>query len=366
MARFSFTPLVAARVEAGPLTSTDVTIIGAVLMAGYTVGAMTAASLAARFGRRTIMVAALTGVPSLLVLEGFATGSAPLIALRFVTGALGAFLMVLGPSLVLKGREGSERSRAGNIAFTGVGLGILVSGLGVATLTAEIGVSMTTFGLAGLAVMLALFPITWLIRRAPTEQMRPSAAAPKEQMGLAIALLMIAYGVDAVAFIPHSVFLSDFVAGERGLGSGWGGTVFAALGLGAALGPSLCAVLRHGLGGGGALVAGFLIKGVGAGLAVVTGNPLLLCVSAALVGTMIPGIAMLVSLRLADWLAADRQTVAWGMATSVFAIGQAVGAALFAWLFTLTNGYLELIALEAALLLVGAVLVVYARDRRFT
>src|SRR4051794_32484585 len=155
LARFAYTPLVPALVEAGWFTPAQAAYLGAANLAGYLAGALAGRALAAR-----ISIPILLRGMMLLAAASFFACAAPLafswFALwRFGSGLGGAVLMVIAAPAVLPFVPAQRRGLAAGLIFTGVGLGIAASGTLVPLLLRG-GLPQAWLGLGGLSLLLTL------------------------------------------------------------------------------------------------------------------------------------------------------------------------------------------------------------------
>ncbi len=268
-------------------------------------------------------------------------------AWRVVSGAAGGVLMVLAATTVLPHVTPSRRGLAGGVIFMGVGAGIAASGTLVPLLLRQ-GLAETWLGLGIVSLILTL--IAW--HGWPREP-RP-AATPHEQRRTheipGLRALYVEYGLNAVGLVPHMIFLVDFVA--RGLGQGLqaGAAYWVLFGLGALAGPIVSGHLADRIGFGPALRVAFVIEAVAVALPLLGASQTSLVLSSVVVGAFVPGIVVLVLGRVRELLIhypAEHKT-AWGVATTSFAILQAVAAYGMSYLFVSSgDGYRMLFALGA-------------------
>ena len=355
LARFAYTPLIPALIAAGWFTPSQAAYLGAANLAGYLAGALLARRMAAQSAAATVLRAMM----ALATLAFFACAW-PLSFLwffgwRFAAGLAGGVLMVLAAPSVLSRVPASRRGLAGGVIFTGVGLGIAVSGTLVPMLL-RLGLAPTWCGLGALA--LALTALAWCgwpdesadsaVAGAPTSRSRPRA-------GPRLGALYAAYALNAAGLVPHMVFLVDFVARGLGRGIDAGAQYWVLFGLGATIGPVLSGHLADRIGFGAALRLAFLVQAAAVALLALPSGPGGLLVSSVVIGAFVPGIVPLVLGRVQELVPDDpeRKKAAWSMATAAFALGQAGGAYGFAFLFAETNGYALLFALATATLLLA-------------
>ncbi len=355
LARFAYTPLIPALIAAGWLTPAEAAYLGAANLAGYLLGALLARPLAARAPAARL----LRGMMALAAVSFFASAfplSFPWLFLwRFAAGWAGAMLMVLAAPTVLPEVPPARRGLAGGAIFTGVGLGIMISGT-LVPLLLRAGLVATWCGLGGLALLLTL--MAW--GGWPAEPARPGTApaVPQAARGLShpmLRALYVEYALNAVGLVPHMVFLVDFIA--RGLGRGLdaGAGYWVLFGLGASLGPMLAGNLADRIGFRRALRLTFLAQAVAIALPAITENPFGLTVSSLVVGAFTPGVTTLVLGRVQELLAQDlpAQRTAWSIATIAFALGQAGAAYGFSYLFARSGDDSLLFALGVAALLLA-------------
>ncbi len=359
-ARFSFTPLAAMMVEEARLSSMEVSWFGSALLVSYALGAFAAAPLGKIGSQTTLLRAALLMVPAGLALESWnAVGFYGWALARSILGFAGGLLMVLGPSAVLKQQSLGERPKASAMIFSGIGLGVVLGSALVYLLQPHLDSSQISGSLALLALPLAAFALfSW-----PTSDVslrRDSLDRPK--LSLSVKVLLLAYCADAIAYIPHTIYLSDYVAHELQYGSRQGGQIFIYFGLGALAGPWFAWGLQRYFNTSTAVVFAFFFKSSALVLAYSSNTYLLLAFSASIVGAMTPGIVSLVALRLTQIVPTGAQIQVWGWATGGFAVAQALGGTLLAGLYQWSASYQPLFGL-GAFLLTGASLLLWLMQR---
>lgn len=353
LARFAYTPLIPALIDATWFSASGAAYLGAANLAGYLAGALLARPVAARWPVPVV----LRWMMALATAAFFACAWPPpflwFFVWRFAAGLAGGSLMVLAPSAVLAHVPPARRGFAGGVIFTGVGLGIAAAGTLVPLLLRS-GLTAAWIGLGGLA--LALTALAWHGWPAATGNAAgaaPPAVGPRPRPGPVLAALFVAYGLNAVGLVPHMVFLVDFIA--RGLGQGIevGARYWVLFGLGASAGPVLAGALADRIGFGRALPLAFAVQGAAILVLALADGVLALAASSLIVGAFVPGIVPVVLGRIHELIPPTdpvRRQAAWSVATTAFAVGQAVGAYGLAFIFAEAGGFRPLFALGAAAL----------------
>lgn len=337
LARFAYTPLIPALIAAQWFSPSDVIYLGAANLAGYLAGALAARPLAARTGS----IRALRGTMLLATLSCLACAMpvafAWFFAWRFLAGLSGGVIMVLAASTILPHTASGKRGLVGGVIFAGVGLGIAASGTLVPLLLQQ-GLRESWLGLAALSGVLTL--VAWPNWPKADPATAAHASAPRPRLSAAVPTLTLQYGLNAVALVPHMVFVVDFVARGLGQGIAAGSQYWVLYGLGAVAGPLLTGHLADRAGFRPALRVAFLVQAVAAALPAVTTAPAALIVSCIVIGGFTPGIVPLVLGRIHELIphGAEAQRAAWGRATTMFALFQAGAAYGLAALFAGTGG----------------------------
>ncbi len=353
LARFAYTPLIPALIDAEWFRPSDVVYLGAANLAGYLAGALLARPLA----RWSSAPAALKTMMVLATVSLFACASPVAFAWFFLwrlsSGLAGGVLMVLAAPTVLPQVAPARQGLAAGIVFTGVGLGIAASGTLVPWLL-RFGLPETWVGLG--AVALALTLVTWRAWPEATQAAAPEASGPRSRARSTLALkgLYLEYALCAAGLVPHMVFLVDFVVRGLGRAHDLASGYWVLFGIGAMLGPVLAGRLGDRIGFRTALRLAYVIQAVGTGWLALSSQTAALAISSLVMGAFVPGIVALVLGRAGELAGGPkRQQLAWSRATIAFALGQAGAAYGFSYLFDLGGSYLPLFALGAGAFVVA-------------
>lgn len=366
IARFAYTPLLPQLVEQGWFSDSQAVYLGAANLLGYLLGALTAHPLSQRYGSPLLL-----RLSFILVFLSFALCVLPgwfswFFLWRFLAGVAGAWLMVVAPSAALAQAPMERRGSIGALVFAGIGIGAVIAST-LVPLLIELSVSFTWAALA-MACLLMIAAGESGIRRLSW----PSSVVVSDQSqapaGRAVWLVIIAYGLDATAYVPHTLFWVDYLAREQGLGMQAASLQWLIFGIGACCGPFLAGWASRRWGIKAALASAYGLKTLGIALALVaqdndTTDVLFRSLSSLLVGAMIPAVVGLTSALLAHWLGSERHKQFWGLATAVFALTQAGSGYGMSALYVQLGSY-QLLYLAAALVMAAGFMLVAASDKK--
>jgi MFS family permease len=357
LARFAYTPLIPALIEAHWFAAGDVVFLGAANLVGYLAGALTGRPLAARIGARRTLQAMM-----LLAALAFFACALPLsvawfFAWRFLSGLAGGIIMVLAALSILPQVPPERRGVASGAIFLGLGLGIAASGTVVPLLLNE-GLAATWAGLGALSLLLTLASWGWWPQAPASAPAAPVRAAAPARTGFALNLIYGQYALKAVGLVPMMVFLVDYVARGLHMNTHTAALFWIVYGAGATVGPMLYGMLGDRLGIGNALRLALGVQIAAAGALVAAHGIALLVVATFVVGTFPSGIVPLTLGRIRQALHHDvpAQGAAWSRATTVFALFQALAGYAYSWLFAATGGQHRVLMLIGAIALALALL----------
>ncbi|UGB45451.1 MFS transporter [Frateuria edaphi] len=354
LARFAYTPLLPAIVDAHWFAASSAAYLGAANLAGYLAGALVARS-AARLATSRVTIRAMMLLASIaLAACAWPWSFVWFFAWRFASGLAGGALMVLAAPTVLPHVPPARRGLASGVIFMGVGAGIAASGT-VVPLLLRGGLAGTWLGLGGISLVLTI--AAWRGWPADAEHANaashPHTAPP--HAGL-VRGLYTEYALNAVGLVPHMIFLVAFIAHGLGQGMQVGAAYWVLFGLGALVGPVLTGHMADRTGFGRALRLAYLAEAVTVALPALGSGAASLMLSSFVVGAFTPGIVPLALGRIHELLPHHpaQQKAAWSRATISFAVLQAVAAYAMSYLFAHTGNYAVLficgsVALLAAL-----------------
>lgn len=366
LARFAYAPLLPAVIGAHWFSPSSAAYLGAANLAGYLAGAVLGRPISSR-----VSVVGLLRAMMLLTTASFFGCGFPLsftwfFGWRFVAGFAGGVMVVLAAPMVLAHVPPSRRGLAGGLIFMGVGCGTAASGTLIPFLL-HFGVEEAWLGLGALSLLLTAVAWTGWPAHPPPQPPRAGlhAHAPHSSV---LRALYAEYGLNAAGWVPHMIFLVDFIS--RGLGKGVeeGAVFWVAFGVAATFGPLLSGHVADRIGFGRALRIAFILQ-IGA-IAIpalnVTNVPLLLA-SSMIIGGLLTGTVTLVLGRIQELLPHDasEQKAAWSVATVVFALCQALAAYGLSFVFARSGGDYQLLFMigAAAMMLALAIDVMFAGRR---
>ncbi|WP_169708706.1 YbfB/YjiJ family MFS transporter [Trinickia terrae] len=358
LARFAYTPLLPALIQAHWFSTADAVYLGAANLAGYLIGAVAGRPIADAISSTR----ALRSMKVLVTLAFFACAFPVSVAWFFVwrlaSGIAGGAIMVLVAAAVLPHVPAERRGLASGALFLGLGLGIAGSGTLVPLLLHE-GLRGAWIGLGVLSALLTA--ASWLCWPAAG----PSAAARKTgtpattlacEAGHAIKRLYVQYALMAVGLVAPMVFLVDFIARGLGAGAHAGASFWILYGIGAIAGPPVYGMLADRLGARPAFRALMLVQAIAVAVLAATSDRALIGLATVVIGSFPPGIVPLTLKGVHEIVPGDaeRQNHVWSRATTVFAAAQALAGYAYSALFAHSGGdHRLLFAISAAAIVIG-------------
>lgn len=364
LSRFAYTPLLPAIIDAHWFKAPAAAYLGAANLAGYLAGAFAGRGLASRLSAKGTLRALM-----LLASLCFFTSAVPLsfawfFVWRFVSGLAGGGLMVLAAPAVLVHAAPARRGLLGGVIFMGVGTGIAASGSLVPLLLAQ-GLTASWIGLGVLALLLTILAWGGWPADMPALVVRHSGrgAAPSPA---GLRTLYLEYALNAAGWVPHMIFLVDFVAHGLHKGEAVGAAYWVLFGIGAMVGPVLAGVLGDRIGFRPALRLAFGVETAAILLPVLSEARPALILSSLVVGAFVTGTAPLVLGCIHDLLPteAHRRQAAWSRATVAFALFQAVAAYGLSFVFTRSHADYRLLFTIGAGAMAAALLIDLRQKRR--
>ena len=356
--RFAYVPLLPLMIDAGWTGSAGAAQVAAANLVGYLVGSASAHRLALWRGPAPVVRAAMLAVVISLLACSVQLGVGWLWAWRLVAGAAGGMLMILAAPYLMRQVPLAARGKAIGIVFAGIGVGIVLSGLLVPMLGAG-NLRLAWLLLAALAGVALLF--AWpRFAAVDTTGGAPGAAAaaphPRQTLlprGPLLALLC-AYVLDAVGYLPHTVFWVEYLVHDLGKPLAIGGAFWAVFGAGAIVGPLLSGIAADRFGFRRTLIACFACKAAAVALPLLSTSMPALFISSFAVGALTPGMVAVASGRVIEIAGPAAHQRNWAMMTFLYALVQASAGYAMAAVYGASHSFTLLFSVAAAALVLAA------------
>ena len=333
--RFAYTPLlVVMRADAG-LSVAFAGVLASANLAGYLAGGLISMTPALRAHRTRVMWSSAFGVG--LLTAAMAGPAWFWLPARFLTGVLSGFVFVLSVSIMLE-TAARTRSRWGLATFfSGVGFGIAVVGCVVPPMTRVAGSAgaWVMLGLASALVVVAVVP--WLPRDDAVTAPASATAVSSAKAPAGFWVLAALYGVEGLAYIIPATFLVA-MAGEVVQIAALAPYTWVVVGVFAAPSVVVWSAIGRRVGDERALVLAAIVQCAALVMPLVFPGAIGVLALAFGVGATFMGMTALgTSLGRAYWPA--RASVAIGVLTVLYGIGQIAGPLIATHIALVTGSY---------------------------
>jgi predicted MFS family arabinose efflux permease len=357
--RFSYVPLLPLIIDSGWASAAGAAQLAAANLIGYLIGALAAHPLAVRLGAPAVIRGAMLALLVSLVACALQPALAWLWIWRCVAGATGGLVIILAAPHVLSQVPASVRGKAVGLVFSGIGLGVVFSGFVVPAFGAR-HLQAAWLALAACAALAIVYAWPKFASEPVLRQTAPSG--PLLPRGAMLALLC-AYPLDAIGYLPHTVFWVEYLVHGLDLPMSVGGAFWAVFGAGAALGPLLTGMMADRVGFRMTVIGCLVLKALAVGLPLLSTAMPALFISSFLVGALTPGLVAVASGRVAEIVGPGAHQRNWAMMTFMFALMQALGGYAMAALYGALHSFNLLFAIGASALLAAAVIASLGRTR---
>lgn len=362
--RFAYIALIPALIQAGWFSQQEASYLGVATLVGYLFGSLLVTTLTKFSSEKSLLRASM--LLSAISYLACALPHSPLswyYIWRLLAGITGSLLMILGPSNILRSCEIKIRSRVGGIVFSGIGIGVFIAGTLIPSLIG-IGISFTWVILGGISLILML--TTW--NRWADDAVVVAATEHKiilnRQQYLFLGLTLASYALNAIGYLPHTLFWVDYIVRELKMPLSYGGFFWAVFGVGAALGPFLTSGIGHRFGIKNALLAAFALKAVGVFLPIISSSVITIFLSSLIVGAMTPGTVTLVALYTLHGAGEYLYRKAWNAMTLAFALAQALFSYIMAYVVAnYLHSYRPLFIFSAIALLLSVSCIIFTKPK---
>lgn len=364
LARFAYALLLPQMREALDWTWSQAGALNTANAAGYLLGALVAAPLARRFGtRRSFLLGAVVTTLSLL-LTAFSEEYAVLLVARTAAGVGGAWAFVLGAVLVAAAGAAGGAGRAAlmlGLYYGGAGGGMTLAGLLVPWVldrTAGAPGGGWQLGWVALAAVAALATVVagLGLRDSVEPTDRTRAAEHRRWDRTRIGWLSAGYTFFGVGYIAYLTFVIAYLQ-QQGVGLRTVAVFWVVVGAAASAGWIVWGGLIGRLGGARAMSGLMGVLAVGTALPVLVPQTWSFFVSAALVGGTFLSVVTAMTVGVRQVLEPPLWTSGLAFATAAFGLGQIAGPWLTGWFSDVVGDLGAGLVLSAALLLVGALVV---------
>ncbi|GGC57978.1 YbfB/YjiJ family MFS transporter [Undibacterium terreum] len=334
---------------------------------GYVIGAAAGAWFSKRLGIKTSFLVSLALSGQVLLLTGLVDSYNVLMLLRFIGGLTTAVTFVVGVSLAAGVAPDASPARSSlllAIYITGVGSGIVISGLLIPPILAKLGASGWEHGwlYMGFIAILAMVPAIAATRAVP-EQLSPDSGVLPMKEAAFLWPTFISYALFGAGYVSYMTFIIVLIR-QSGSSALYAAGFWIVLGMASVIGTLLwgrvLTKMREGVGAG--VVAIVVLFGT---------LPTLIwpSLSAAFVSAIIFGGSFMagptaVTVMVRKLLAPKIWTAAISALTVAFAVGQAVGPLLSGYVSDMTGSVSAGLWISPVLLIASAIAAVCQKARQ--
>lgn len=356
--RFGYTPLLPLMQQAEGFGPDIGGYIASVNYWGYLFGALLATRMATSphrliWFRTAVVLVILTTALMGLAESYFAWG-----LIRFASGLSGGLAIVLGATLTQEGVRQFQITNWAGIYFSGVGLGIALTGTVVWLFANSATWQQQWLLLAGLSLIFAIPALYWVHSPAPAQQAGTTEGEAARGWSLPVWLLVAAYFLDGFGYVASTTFLVSIITSLPNLES-WGNQTWILVGIAAAPSCILWALLIPRFGYFKPLIVIYILQAAAIVVPIVMDGVVGAVIGGALFGaTFLSAISL--SFNLASHLVTVNTGRLLGVMTTLFGAGQIVGPAISGWLVERTGSFDLALIMSASAIGLAAMLLAIA------
>jgi predicted MFS family arabinose efflux permease len=350
--RFVYTPILPAMMAGLSLNKSAAGLIASANFLGYLLGALLAAWPNLPGSRRAWLLGSLAASGLTTAAMGLTHAMAAFLVVRLIGGAASAFVLVFASAIVLEHLTQANRPALSALHFSGVGIGITVSAVLIATLLQtgqQWDVLWWTSGLLSLAATVIVAALVRDGAEAPTVQgERTRARNP------ALLRLVIAYGLFGFGYVITAIFLVMIVRTTPQI-SKLEPVIWVAFGLAAAPSVAVWTQLAARFGLTATFAIACVVEAIGVLASVARPSASGAFLAAILVGGTFMGLTALGLVRARMLASGDPRRVL-ALMTGAFGVGQIIGPSYAGFVADRLGSFAVPSATAVAALLLAAVL----------
>lgn len=353
--------MVPALIEGEALSPDQAGLVGATNLGGYFLGALAAPWIRARWHEGRVIQTCLVLSVLCLIASIHPGGFLWLAFWRGFVGMTMAVLMILSISYVTRMAPPGRTGQATAIAFTGVGIGILLSSIALPWLL-ERGLSWAWSGTAtvgGLVLCVGLW--AWNAAPALAPPGRITTEIPRSALRAGI-LMVLAQGMFSIGLVPHSIYWSDYLVRSLGWSVADGGAQWILVGLGAIVGTLLWGRAADKIGFTRALVLIFISLSLSIALPVLWPSTATIVFSSLVFGAQ-PALSAVIASRAQQAIGDGPMVVLWRWMVIATGGGQIVAGYALVGMFNSNGDHVPVFLVGAAAMACGALLCTGLRSR---
>ncbi|NHB50442.1 YbfB/YjiJ family MFS transporter [Helicobacter pylori] len=335
LARFGYVVLIPLLILSGNLTPNQSFQLGIAILIGYIFG-----SLSIKFLNRFIPLESIAKISFFLIALSFFAcyfENIPFFWLwtwRFIAGVASSALMILVAPLSLPYIKENQRAKIGGFIFSGIGIGAIFSGF-ILPLISSYNIKLTWIFLGSISLIAFVCALIWL-KNFSFVNKQNKQEENKFKLSLFLWLLIISYALNAIGFLPHTLFWVDYLIRNLNISPTIAGTSWAFFGFGATLGSLLSGSIAHILGIKKAHIFLLILKSIACFLPIFFHQVSLLNLSIFMMGATTTANVNLTNMMALNIVGTQHFARASSWLTFSFGIFQA----LFSYIFTVFLGYL--------------------------
>lgn len=335
IARFSYTPMLNIMKGAGVLSVAQAGEIASINYLGYLVGSLF--FMFKKIESKLKWFYLLYWVNGItLLLMCFTYNYLFWAGLRLISGFASAGMFILVSAVVLEQMAKTAKPQYAGIIYTGIGVGIFITGLTVLILSGK--TTWNNMWLVFFIESVILFPFCYMGRDEKSTVGKSAAQETFVPMHPYIYVLSAAYFLMGAAYIVNGTFLVMIIDGIEGM-KGFGGyAAWMITGLSAVPGIIYLSLASGRKGFLANLIPAYFVLGISCVLPAVTGSPYAAFLAASLYGATFLGIVSL-TVAFSRKLGGSKTTYAVGLVTSAFGLGQMLGPAAAGYSAQMTGSF---------------------------